>query len=322
MKLSRLLQFISSAPPTVSVEIAANRVSAVSFGESSRKGSVSLVVEPLPAGVVTPRLNGTNVADIDKLAEVLVSVLGRLPGRPRRVALAVPDCAAKVALVRLDQVPSRVVELEKLLHWQARKTAPFRSEDTQLAYVGGVQTKSGGREFALALMRRDVIEEYEAACTRAGVHAGIVDLSSFGLINAVLASGASHQGDWLLVHAASGYCSLAVVREGKLVLFRVRLSDGTEELVDVVHQTRMYYEDRLAGAGFCNAYLFCDVEAIGAEKARELRLTLESGLGIPVEDVALSIPLASLGYASEHTELAIAPVGLLWRERDSVAASG
>ena len=233
-----------------------------------------------------------------------------------------PDCAAKVALVRLDQVPSRVVELEKLLHWQARKTAPFRSEDTQLAYVGGIQTKSGGREFAVTLMRRDIIEEYEAACTRAGVHAGIVDLSSFGLINAVLASGVSHHGDWLLVHAASGYCSLAVVREGKLVLFRVRVSDGSEELVDVVHQTRMYYEDRLAGVGFRKAFFLCDVEAVGAEKIRELRLTIEAGLRIPVEDIELSISCAAIGYSSDRPDLAIAPVGLLWRERDVLVGSG
>ena len=100
------------------------------------------------------------------------------------------------------------------------------------------------------------------------------------------------------------------------------MSDDVSELVNLVHQTRMYYEDRLAGEGFLNAYLFCDVEAIGAEKVRELRSTIEYGLGVPVEDIELSISDTSFGHDCERPELAIAPVGMLCQEGDVLTASG
>ena len=59
----------------------------------------------------------------------------------------------------------------------------------------------GGREFVVASARRDIIAEYEGVCTAAGVHAGLVDLATFNLVNLQLAS-ASGGGDWLLVHLA------------------------------------------------------------------------------------------------------------------------
>ena len=40
---------------------------------------------------------------------------------------------------------------------------------------------------------------------RPALHAGLVDLATFNLINAVLAAGAPPSGDWLLVHVAADY---------------------------------------------------------------------------------------------------------------------
>ena len=321
MDLTRLLRFFTTYAPTVSLEIAADRVTGVSLGRRSKGEGTGVVVQALPAGVVTPALNSTNIADTDKLDEVVRQVLNRLPGTPTRIALAVPDCAAKVSFMTVDQIPSRAGELEQFVRWQVKKTVPFRIEDAQVAYAEGIRIGTGRREFVVSLMRRDILQEYEAICTRAGAHAGIVDLSSFSLINAVLAGGVSHGGDWLLVHLASGYSSIAVVRQGALVLFRSRTVDATEELAHLVHQTRMYYEDRVGGAGFAGAYLVMGTEAILTEDAAELRRSIEVSLGISVEAIELSVGDSATVSDAGLTDLVAASFGLLLRDRELVTAT-
>ena len=171
--------FVTS-PPNASIEIAADRVTGVTLGRDAVVTGV--VSEPLVEGALTPAANATNVIAPDALRDAVRKVLQRLPGAPTRVALVVPDAAAKVSLMTFEQIPVRSADLDELVRWQARKTAPFRIEDAQVAYAAGFPTEAGGREFVVSLMRRDIVEEYELACARAGGHAGGVDLASFSLI--------------------------------------------------------------------------------------------------------------------------------------------
>ena len=57
-------------------------------------------------------------------------------------------------------------------------------------------------------------------------------------------------GDWLLVHAAATYVSLAVLRDGHVIFYRTRGEESEGSIADLVHQTAMYYEDRLHGRHF------------------------------------------------------------------------
>ena len=69
-------------------------------------------------------------------------------------------------------------------------------------------------------------------------------------MNRVLAASGAPTDDWLLVHVAADYATLVIVRRGRVIFFRHRGADGEESLADLVHQTAMYYEDRLSGRGF------------------------------------------------------------------------
>ena len=249
----------AAPPPTVAIGIAAGHVSAVALGHHGREPVItSHASQALPPGVVVPSLNASNVADPPGLARAVGRVLGRLGGRPRRVALVVPDTAAKVSLVRLDKVPARAEDLDQLIRWHVRKTAPFRIEDAQLTYSPGAALADGTREFVVALARRDVVREFETACEEAGAHAGLVDLATFSLVNGVLASEPGLTGDWLLVHVTPEYGTIAILRGADLIFFRNRAEGSDETLPDLVHQTAMYYEDRLGGsAGFTRVVLAC-----------------------------------------------------------------
>jgi hypothetical protein len=307
-------------PPGAAVEITAKRVSAASLEMRGGRPVVAAhAVEPLPEGAVVPSLTAANIHDRTAVLTAVGRVLERV-GRPRRIGLIVPDPIAKVSLVRFEKVPPRAQDLDQLIRWQVRKAAPFAIEDAQVSYVAGILAPDG-QEFVVTLARRDVVQEYEDLCAAHGAHAGIVDISTFNVINAVLAGGAPEPlADWLLVNVASDYTSIALLRGPDLIFFRSRGADGEGTLADLVHQTAMYYEDRLQGAGFSRVMLAGastasgDVEEIGSS------LQLRLGTAIATVDPREAATLADRITVAPALLDALTPlVGLLVRGRKAAA---
>lgn len=293
-----LLDFVQPVPPDVAIEIDSAHVAAARLAWHGSSSIVAAhVVEPLAPGVVAPALAAANISDVPALARAISQALARLGGRVARAALVIPDTAAKVSLIRFDTVPPNTADLAEMVRWQVRKSAPFPLDQAVVSFTPGVKPDDGGQEFVVTTARVDVIEQYEQACRQAGVHAGLIDIATFSILNGVLTAQAAPAGDWLLVHATPTYTTLAVLRGGELIFFRNREEESGGTLADVVHQTAMYYEDRLKGAGFSRVLL-----AGGAVQGVEaVRRSLEQRLEVRIEPVAQP-DLASL-------------VGILSRER-------
>ena len=199
---SRFASWFASSPPTVGVEIGARRVTAVSLGEHGGKPMVTAhATEVLPEGLVTPSLNQPNIADRAAVGAALGRVLSQIGGRPGRVALVVPDGAARVSLVKFDKVPAKAEDLAQLIRWQVKKSVPFPLEQSQVTWTRGATDAAGGVEFVVAIARRDIIEEYEAVCQAANAQAGLVDLATLNLINLALIADPSLAGSVPRVHA-------------------------------------------------------------------------------------------------------------------------
>jgi hypothetical protein len=155
------------------------------------------------------------------------------------------------------------------------------------------------------------------ACADAGADAGVVDLASLNLINAALASGSDAAGDWLVVHVAADYATLAIVRNKDLIFFRTRQLEGDTDLAEIVHQTAMYYEDRLSGSTFSRIVL-SGASVRGAESGERLRRSLEERLTVRVEALDFRGTAAMRDRISAGPDLldALAPaVGVVLRER-------
>jgi type IV pilus assembly protein PilM len=276
----RGLSLLRTPPLQVAVEIGSRHVVAVSLaGRSGALRVAGHAVEPLPEGAVIPSLNAPNIAAPAQVTAAITRAFGALGGRPRRVGLVVPDPVAKVSLIKFANVPARASDFEEMVRFQVRKATPFKPEDAIVSYSPGA-TGEGGQEFVVVQARRDIIKEYEEACERAGASAGLVDLASFNVLNAVMATTPMPSRDWLLVYVTPEYAAIAIMRDHDLVFFRNRGADGDGQLTDLVHQTAMYYQDRLGGAGFARVVL---VDAAGAGTEMEVRRSIESRLGVPVE---------------------------------------
>src|SRR5690348_6889258 len=124
--MSLFSSWFASTPPDAAIEIAADRVTVAVVGERSGGLVVqAYAAERLPAGAVVPSLTSSNIHDRAAVVGALRSALDRAGIRPRRVALVVPDLAAKVSLVRFDTLPARREDLDQLVRWQIKKASPF-----------------------------------------------------------------------------------------------------------------------------------------------------------------------------------------------------
>ena len=318
--MSVLASLRETSGPSVAVELASHRVSAASLEFRGGQPVIAAhAVEPLPAGLLVPSLTGENIRNRTEVLTALGRVFERIGGRPRRIGLIIPDLVAKVSLVRFEKIPSRAQDLDQLVRWQVRKTAPFPIEEAQVSYIRGLH-EADGQDFIVSLARRSVVEEYERLCADAGSHAGLVDLATFNVINAVLAAPARPTADWLLVNVATDYASIAIMRGEHLIFFRNREAEADGTLADLVHQSAMYYEDRLKGGGFARVIL-----AGGGHQAADvdqLRRSLEERLTTPVETVDPRPAAALTDRISAAPALldTLAPlVGLLLRNREAAA---
>jgi len=298
------------------LDIGAGRVAGVAIDDrGGRPVIVSHAVERLPEGALVPALNAVNIKDRAAVSDAVGRVLERI-GRPRRIGLVVGDPVAKVSQVKLQQVPTKTQDLDQVIRWQVRKSAPFAIDDAQIGYEAGFRADDG-QDFIVTLARRDVIMEYEELCAALSAHAGVVDISTFNVVNAALMSGANTIGDWLLVNVAAGWESIALMRDRQLIFFRNRSADGEGTLADLVHQTAMYYEDRLHGSGFGRVMLCGGADSGNGESMRHV---LADRLNTVVESVDPTKAAALAGKAGNGAWLqdALAPlVGLLLRTREA-----
>jgi hypothetical protein len=313
--------WLASPPPDAAIEIAADRVTAAVVDLRGGGAAVSgYASEPLRPGVVTPSLTGTNVQDRHAVIGAIQRVIENLGSRPRRVALVVPDTAVKVSLLRFDNVPSRRDDFEQLLRWQLRKAAPFPVETAAVTYSAALAPPEGGREFVVEVARRECVREFESVCEDAGLYAGLVDIATFSLLGIFSGANAA-DGDWLLIHVRPDYTSIAIVRDGSVIFYRNRPEDGQEGLPDLVHQTSMYYQDRLSGGSFGRVYLAGGGRASGiAEAARK---GIEERLGVAVQPLDPTRAASLSDRISAPPELmdVLGPViGLLCRTQSEVAA--
>ena len=200
----RLPSFLATPAPTVArpdraaLRVGGRRSPATAATPVDRGARASSRCRPARS---PPSLNGPAIADRQAVgAGGVAACSAALGGRVRRVALVVPDSIAKVSLVRLESVPARAQDLDQLIRWHVRKSAPFPIEEAQVTYSPGAPAPDGGREFVVALARRDgrASSSRGSAPRRARTPAWWT-CRRFSLVNAVLAyAGAARRatGSW------------------------------------------------------------------------------------------------------------------------------
>ncbi len=309
--------FLSARPATAAIEIASGRVTVVEVGRRPDGLVVTACASTaLPVGVVTPSLIGTNIHDTTVVTAAVREACESAGIRPpRRAALVIPDSAARLSLLTFEELPPKTADVDQLVRWQIKKATPFPLDNAQVTHPVSHQ-EIGATTLAAIAARREAVVEYEQVVLALGIHPGVVDLASVSVLNAALAGDTAPAGDWLMVCVAKESTVLAIVREGELVFYRHRYAIDEEPLGALVHQTAMYYEDRLEGGKFARVWL-CGAswaseggEAIRREMGQRLKVEAQ-----PV-DVRGAVAFANrIGVNAAVLDAVAAPLGALLRER-------
>jgi len=282
--MSLFAQWLASPPPDAAIEIAADHVSVAELTERGQSFAVRAhAVEPLPSGAVVASLTSPNLVNRGAAVAALRAALDKAGSRPRRAALIIPDLAAKVSLVRFETVPAHREDLDQLIRWQLKKASPFPIEEASVTFTPAGLDSTGASEFLVVAAKRDIVAEYESICDELRVYAGLVDIATLSVVNLFLGMTEVPSGDWLVVHLRPEYTSIVILRGEHVLFFRNRPEGDDESLADLVHQTAMYYQDRLAGERFSHVFLGGRGREIGAVEST--RRSLEERLEVPVEPI-------------------------------------
>ena len=317
-----IASWLASSAPDAAIEIAPDVVSVAVLGSRGAAATVQAYgAAPVPAGAIVPGLTGPNIIDAAAVTAALRAACAQAGQRPRRAAVALPDLVARVALVRFEQLPARREDLDQLIRWQVKKSLPFPVEEACITHSPGARAGTGG-EFVTVAARREVVREYEAVCDGAGIYAGLVDLSTLSVVNLYLAGQSLPAGDVLVVHVRPEYTSIAILRGGDLIFFRTRPEGEEESLSDVVHQTAMYYQDRLAGAGFARVFAGGSTRQPGGVDLARRDVEARVGHAVDPLDPTIAVTVSDRVGAGGGQLAALAPlVGLLLRTQKGAAAA-
>jgi type IV pilus assembly protein PilM len=195
----------------------------------------------LAAGVLTPALNAENVQDPQALKEAIEEAVSSVGGRGHDVIAVLPDSAMRVTLLDFDSLPEKRQEADAAVRFRLRKSLPFDIEKAALSF--DAQQTPKGLHVAASIVLRSVLEEYEEAFRSAGCSPGVVLPSSLAAMGAMNGESPS-----MMLKVSPDATSVAVVKDGQLLLFRTLEGAGTdapsaERMADDIYPSLVYFQD-------------------------------------------------------------------------------
>lgn len=277
--------------PFVAVELREDAVVAVRLGR--QRGQYHLRGyghRAVREGIFAPSLMKTQLDDPTAFVRAVIESL-QLAGATgsARISLVIPDTIARVFVVDLEELPAAWSQATEMIRWRIKKSIPFRVEDARLSWQPLGRLEDGRIQVLVAVAPDASLRPIEELLTAAGLRVGLIDLSSFALLNAVRleAAGAGSQalaGDAALINATPTFFSVTLVRGGRLALYRAKpyhVAGGFqgEESLRVVgrelRSTLSYYDEHLRGGGIGSTLL----RAAGVEPEALAAVVREAGFG-------------------------------------------
>jgi type IV pilus assembly protein PilM len=272
--------FLKDPPPEFVFEVAAN---GVAFSRTRPPATVQHAA--LPPGVIAPSPVKENILDPAAFAEAVRKLTPPGNGRRRRAtALILPDNCIRIAVLDFDTFPEKEEERRPLINFRLRKSVPFEIDEAALSYF-----PQAGKKVLVALAPSEIVAHYEAAFRSAGLHPGLVTVSSLAMLDLLPAA-----GSLVLAHYSPGALTVIAQSDGVVTIARMlemeaagmdsAEHDPLDEVVAAVYPTLAYIEDQ---TGARPTKLF--IAGFGEDSSSSsVRLSVE--LDIPVESVSEQYP--------------------------------
>ena len=268
-------------------------------------GSCDIV--DVPDGLLDNEPFVPRIRSAEKYGALMAASILKEGVKTRAISIVLPDHLARVSILALEELPRTRRELLELVKWKMKKAVPFKVEDASVDYqvmpAAGIDGEAAkGYSILAVLMPHAVVEEHESLFTRQGIHAGLVDLSSFSLLHlykTVIAKEAP-EGDYMLLNATPAFFTVMIHRNSNPIFYRCKSFSLTGEggadvaarlLKREIQASILYYQERLHGKSLQRVYM----RLVGHERQQVEQAFERAPLGAGPEMIDVGRVLALSG---------------------------
>lgn len=262
------LAWLAPRYPPVALELDTKVLSMVRVGRRKQERFLaSFDLEEVPPDLIEIDFQKARLTSQERYRAIVSRLLAKEPVKVKSLSIVIPDNYARVSIIPFEEMPRNRQDTMDLIRYKTKKSVPFKVEEAALDYQilkGG----SAGPNVLAVLTPKSVVEEFETVFSSFGLHVGLVDLSTFSLVNAyqpVLAREMGPGKEYLVANVSGTYFTVAIFRGDDLLFFRCKAfamgtgddsDEGSLRLLKRELQTSLlYYRDKLEGQGIARAYL-------------------------------------------------------------------
>jgi type IV pilus assembly protein PilM len=267
--LGRFGHLFQDPPPEFAFELSE---AGIAFARNSSTPQIGF--RPMEPDVLKVSPVQDNIQKPDFLAAHLGKIVEQNGSRKRRkVAVILPDFAARVSVLDFDSFPSNPQEQASLVRFRVKKTVPFDVDAAAVAFR--IQPAGGKRvDVVTAVIALEIVGRYEAIFRQLNLHAGYVTTSLLSSLDLVKAGGLT-----VVAKRTGMVLSVAIMDGNQLRLVRTVELQGfdADAVLGVLFPTFAFVEDewkrrpeRLLACGF-------------GRNAESIRAACELELGVMAE---------------------------------------
>lgn len=229
----------------VGIDIGSSSVKIIQLKDN--KGSLQLInagMLPLPPEAIVDN----TLMDSSSIAMVIKNLIASLGIKLKDVACSISGNSVIIRKIVLPAMPQE--ELEDQISWEAEQYIPFDINDVNMDFQ--ILSPDGNdpskMNVLLVASKKDIINDYVAVFSEAGMHLSVVDVDSFAVQNAFEANHDYSSDDIIaLINIGASVMNINVIKDGVTLFTRDVQMGGNLYTEEIQKQLGLSSEDAETG---------------------------------------------------------------------------
>lgn len=273
------------------------------------------LIAPFPADTVKLSLREPNVQNPSAFVAGIRESYLRLLTPIKRVSVSLPDSIGRVMLLDLETRFKNREEGRDIIRWKLKKSLPFDIGEVHLDYQVLRERETGEITTLVALISRQVVNQFEELLVEAGLEPNKLDFTTFNRYR--LFANRVEMSEYVAVMTCFGRSvSILIFNSGTLEFYRSKEIPGTaldaDRVFREINSSLLVHKERYPGHGVNQVYYSASVDeaelfrSVVAETVGVEPLPLDVDRivgckeGLTVDKKTLNMLSASLGAATRN----------------------
>jgi type IV pilus assembly protein PilM len=155
------------------------------------------------------------IMDANAVVSAINQIFAENAIKTQEVAVAVSGHSVIVKKIRMTQMKEE--ELRESIQWEAEQYIPFPIEDVNIDFqiIGPPTAESQEMDIILVAVKKDIVNDYQAIISSAGLHTAVVDVDAFALENAYAVSYEINPNELVaLVNLGAAVMTINILKNG------------------------------------------------------------------------------------------------------------